>query len=124
MESNELELLRLQVEGLTEQIRVMNDRENAHYTDIMLLLKDIQTGLTPEPDTRTEDDRYEEAKELVIELGKASTSFIQRSLGVGYSRASAIMDRLESEGIVGPAIGAKPREVLVKDDCDNEVSAA
>ena len=62
-----------------------------------------------------DDDRYEEAKELVITTGKASTSFLQRRLGLGYARAARMMDVLEERGIVGPADGAKPRDVLVKD---------
>ncbi len=61
-----------------------------------------------------DDELYEEAKRLVIETQKASASFLQRRLKVGYARAARLLDMLESEGIVGPAQGAKPREVLVK----------
>lgn len=60
-----------------------------------------------------DDDMYEEAKRVVIEAGKASTSYIQRKLRVGYSRAARLMDLLEEKGVIGPADGAKPREVLV-----------
>ncbi len=60
-----------------------------------------------------EDDKYEEAKELVIASGKASTSFLQRRLGLGYARAAKIIDVLEERGVVGPADGAKPRQVLM-----------
>lgn len=67
-----------------------------------------------------EDEMYEEAKKLVIESGKASTSFLQRRLSLGYGRAARIIDMLEQNGIVGPGIGAKPREVLVKPDRTNE----
>lgn len=59
-----------------------------------------------------DDDLYEEAKQTVIEAGKASTSYIQRKLRVGYARAARLMDILESRGVIGPADGAKPREVL------------
>ncbi len=65
-----------------------------------------------------EDDLYEDAKEAVIESGKASTSFIQRKLRVGYSRAARLMDMLEEENIIGPAIGSTPREVLKKNDSE------
>jgi S-DNA-T family DNA segregation ATPase FtsK/SpoIIIE len=58
------------------------------------------------------DEMYEEARQIVLESGKASTSFLQRRLGLGYSRAAKIMDLLEQNGIVGPANGSKPREVL------------
>ena len=49
---------------------------------------------------------------MVIEAGKASTSYIQRKLKVGYSRAARLIDLLEERGVVGPADGAKPREVI------------
>lgn len=62
------------------------------------------------------DDLYEEAKQTVIEAGKASTSYIQRKLRVGYARAARLMDILERKGVIGPADGAKPREVLVGKD--------
>ncbi len=66
-----------------------------------------------EPD----DDLYEDAKQTVIEAGKASTSYIQRKLRVGYARAARLMDILEEKGVIGPADGSKPREVLAgKDD--------
>ncbi len=61
----------------------------------------------------SEDPIYEEAKELIIEAGKASTSYIQRRLRIGYSRAARLMDELESNGIIGPAEGSRPRQVLV-----------
>jgi S-DNA-T family DNA segregation ATPase FtsK/SpoIIIE len=59
-----------------------------------------------------EDDMYESARAAVIESGKASTSFLQRRLGLGYSRAARIMDMLEQRGVIGPANGAKPRDIL------------
>lgn len=60
-----------------------------------------------------DDDLYEEAKQTVIEAGKASTSYIQRKLRVGYARAARLMDILEMRGIIGPSDGAKPREILI-----------
>jgi len=63
-------------------------------------------------DEADEDDLYEEAKEVVISAGKASTSYLQRKLRVGYSRAARLMDILEERGVIGPADGAKPREIL------------
>jgi DNA segregation ATPase FtsK/SpoIIIE-like protein len=59
-----------------------------------------------------EDDLYEDAKVAVIKAGKASTSFIQRSLRVGYSRAARLLDLLEENGVIGPLDGAKPRVVI------------
>lgn len=58
-----------------------------------------------------EDPLYEETKRLVLEAKKASASFLQRRLRIGYARAARLLDILEQRGIVGPADGAKPREV-------------
>ena len=59
-----------------------------------------------------EDDMYEDARAVVAEAGKASTSYLQRKLGIGYSRAARLMDMLEQKGFIGPANGSKPREVI------------
>jgi len=67
-----------------------------------------------------EDDLYEDARETVVEAGKASTSYLQRKLGVGYARAARLMDMLEERGVVGPGFGAKPREVLEKSEYAQE----
>ena len=71
-------------------------------------------------DDEDEDEMYEEARQLVIETGKASTSFLQRKLKLGYARAARLMDTLEERGVVGPADGAKPREVLEKLEQDED----
>lgn len=60
------------------------------------------------------DERYEEAKRVVIETGRAATTFLQRKLSIGYGRAAKILDELEEDGIIGPAEGAnRGRVVLV-----------
>ena len=61
-----------------------------------------------------DDDMYEEARQTVMEAGKASTSFLQRKLRVGYARAARLVDMLEERGVIGPGDGAKAREVLEK----------
>jgi S-DNA-T family DNA segregation ATPase FtsK/SpoIIIE len=63
-----------------------------------------------------DDPLFEEAKRIVIESGKASSSLLQRRLRVGYARAARLIDMLEEKGIVGSADGAKPREILVGSD--------
>lgn len=59
------------------------------------------------------DELFGEAKETVVKAGKASASFLQRKLKIGYARAARIIDLLEEQGVVGPANGAKPRAILV-----------
>ena len=63
-----------------------------------------------------EDPMYEEAKRTVISSRKASTSLLQRRLGIGYARAARLMDILEERGVVGPQEGAKPREVYFSEE--------
>lgn len=64
-----------------------------------------------EPD----DDMFDEAAEAVFRAGKASASMLQRRLRVGYARAARLLDLLEERGIIGPADGARPRDVLISD---------
>jgi S-DNA-T family DNA segregation ATPase FtsK/SpoIIIE len=65
-----------------------------------------------------DDDLYPEAKKTVVEAGKASTSYLQRKLGVGYARAARLMDLLEDRGVIGPADGAKPRDIIGAGNAD------
>ncbi|RPJ13196.1 MAG: cell division protein FtsK, partial [Deltaproteobacteria bacterium] len=62
------------------------------------------------------DERYDEAVALVLEAGHASISMVQRRLRVGYNRAARMIEKMEREGVVGPADGARPREVIVRND--------
>lgn len=59
-----------------------------------------------------DDDLYEEARETVVHAGKASTSFLQRKLRIGYARAARLMDMLEERGVISAGSGAKPRDVI------------
>jgi DNA segregation ATPase FtsK/SpoIIIE, S-DNA-T family len=61
-----------------------------------------------------DDDLYEDAREAVVQAGKASASYLQRKLKVGYARAARLLDMLEERGVIGPGEGAKPRDVYVK----------
>ncbi len=69
---------------------------------------------TLEDEEEDDDELYEEARICVMEAGKASTSYLQRKLKLGYARAARLMDKLEERGVIGPGDGAKPREVLEK----------
>ncbi len=61
-----------------------------------------------------DDELYEEARQAVTEAGKASSSYLQRKLKVGYARAARLIDMLEERGVIGPGEGSKPREVIQK----------
>lgn len=76
-------------------------------------------------DEGIDDDLYEQAKEEVLHAGKASTSYIQRKLRVGYARAARLIDLLEEKGVIGPGDGAKPREILMQaDETEGEESTS
>lgn len=62
-------------------------------------------------DMAEDDELYQEAKDLVVEAGRASASYLQRKLRVGYARAARLLDMLEENGVVGPQEGSKPRDV-------------
>ncbi|HTV59858.1 MAG TPA: DNA translocase FtsK [Verrucomicrobiae bacterium] len=70
----------------------------------------------PEGADDVDDDLYQDAIRVVCEMGRASTSTLQRRLRIGYGRAARLIDLMEKDGIVGPPDGAKPREVLKKRD--------
>ncbi len=69
------------------------------------------------------DDLYDEAARIVVGSGQASISYLQRRLRIGFSRAARLVDMMEAEGLVSPAAGSKPREVLVDKSYFDEVDA-
>ena len=74
-----------------------------------------------EPSNEDQDPQYEDAVRLVLQMGKASTSTLQRHLRLGYGRAARILDCMQRDGIIGPPDGSKPREVLKRPDWLHEV---
>jgi S-DNA-T family DNA segregation ATPase FtsK/SpoIIIE len=82
--------------------------------------EDPQAGGSAAIDLIT-DALYDKAVRLVVEMGKASTSALQRRLRIGYGRAASLLDAMESDGIIGPPEGSRPREVLVKPDFFDEI---
>lgn len=73
---------------------------------------DSEDGNGPDVDLHNLDPMFEEVARLVVQTQQGSTSMIQRKFSIGYNRAGRLMDQLEIAGIVGPAHGSKPREVL------------
>ncbi len=80
-----------------------------------------ESGVGGSDDDDANDDLFEDAVRLVLEFGKASTSLLQRRLRIGYGRAAHLIDMMERDGIVGPAEGSKPREILKPPDWLTEV---
>lgn len=102
----------------------LSDKEVKSVTDFLrkqrqpeyneeVLAQNVKVGHGALSLESAEDDMFEEAAEVVIQSGKASASLLQRRLRIGYARAARLIDLLEDRGIVGPADGARPREVLV-----------
>lgn len=94
-------------------------QEHCEYDDEVM--EEIERQATADPkkggyDDDEDDERdpmLEQAAEVVVEIGQASTTLLQRKLRLGYARAARIMDQLEANGIVGPSEGSKPRKVLM-----------
>lgn len=78
-------------------------------------------GVVMDFDHEGGDDMFRDAVRVVVESRKASTSLLQRKLRVGYARAARIIEEMEEQGIIGPADGARPRDVLIRslDELDN-----
>jgi S-DNA-T family DNA segregation ATPase FtsK/SpoIIIE len=68
------------------------------------------------------DEKYDEAVALITKDRQASISYVQRRLRIGYNRAARLIEMMEHEGIVGPQIGSKPREILVKSYDEEKIS--
>ncbi len=81
--------------------------------------RELEGILSSPTEDEDEDDLLIEAMETVSEAGKASASLLQRRLKVGYARAARLLDIMESKGIIGPGDGAKPREVYIKNNQNN-----
>ncbi len=90
----------------------LKDQREPEYLD------DVTVGGSDEDaksfDDTDYDEKYDAAVSLVTESGQASISFVQRRLRIGYNRAARLVEMMEHEGIVGPQVGSKPREILVK----------
>lgn len=82
----------------------------------------FDNSLGTEENFDDEDELYEQAREEVIRAGKASTSYLQRKLRIGYARAARLVDMLEERGVIGPGEGARPREVISAPPTDNHMA--
>ena len=96
-----------EVELVTEKVRELGEPD---YIDEDLLFDDEESELVLEPGGN--DPLMDQALEVVAGAGKASASYLQRKLKIGYNRAARLVEEMEQRGIVGPANGSKPREIL------------
>ena len=99
----------------------------AEYVEAFLESPKDEKGRELNSEDGNEDDNdplFNDAVRLVFEFGKASTSLIQRRLRVGYGRAAHLIDMMERDGLVGPADGSKPREILKSPDWINEIESS
>ena len=92
------------------------------YDQTFLMAPPDEEGAGDEEFDGDEDPMYQDAVRVVIDMGKASTSTLQRRLRLGYGRAARILDMMQRDGIIGPPDGSKPREVLKRPDWLEEVA--
>jgi S-DNA-T family DNA segregation ATPase FtsK/SpoIIIE len=97
-------------------ITFLKDQGNASYDESVTAAVEDEGTDGGEAEREDYDERYDEAVTLVCESGQASISMVQRRMRVGYNRAARMIEMMEKEGVVGPASGAKPREVFARQD--------
>ncbi|MCR4314561.1 MAG: DNA translocase FtsK [Candidatus Uhrbacteria bacterium] len=101
----------ISTDEIEEVVRYLRRRGEPDYN--MAVTEITKAGTVFDSSSGDGDTMLEEAIQVVLESGKASTSFLQRRLRLGYARAARIIDMMEEVGVVGPGSGAKPREILV-----------
>ena len=103
-------------EEIEKIVSYVIDQQKAQYDDNLTVDHSgkSQNNDLQEATEEYDDPLYDEIVDFAIQTGKISASFIQRKYRLGYNRAARIIDLLEERGIVGPANGSKPREVLIK----------
>ena len=99
-----------EVENVVEYVKQYGEPE--YIDDEIFVEDDDDVDVGPNLFGEGEDPLYNKALEIVIQAGKASASYIQRRLKIGYNRAARLVEDMEARGIVGPANGSKPREII------------
>jgi S-DNA-T family DNA segregation ATPase FtsK/SpoIIIE len=121
--SGESQPERLQSAYITEgEVKKIVKYLTEQYRDIVMDEINLQGGISADRSAfeatldgdSSGDELYEDARQIVIEAQKASSSFLQRKLGIGYSRAAKLIDMLEERGVISAGIGNKPRDVIEK----------
>jgi DNA segregation ATPase FtsK/SpoIIIE, S-DNA-T family len=105
-------------EETSKLVAFLKKQGTAHYDDTVIQEIEKEESMESDDGEIDTDDRYDEAVNVVCESGQASISMLQRRLRVGYNRAARMIETMEKEGIIGPADGARPRDVLVRKTYD------
>ncbi len=103
-----------EAESICNYISEQQGYPNAHLLP-EYVGEESDNGNTSSFDSKDRDPLFEEVARIIVSSQQASTSSLQRRYSIGYNRAGRIMDQLEAAGIVGPAMGGRPREVLISD---------
>lgn len=90
------------------------NQQEANYDEKYINVKLNTTTSNAASKEEEEDEEYEMCRSFVINAQKASTSLLQRQFRIGYNKAARIIDQLEADGVIGPQIGSKPREVYIR----------
>ena len=98
-----------EVEAVVEYVKTLGAPD---YIDDEIFFDEDEDGANPAFLSEGDDPLYEKALEIVMQQGKASASYIQRRLKIGYNRAARLVEIMEHQGVVGPAQGSRPRELL------------
>lgn len=100
-------------EDINATVRMIAEQAPASYVIESFDKLDSLASMQSDGSFTPDDPLYDQALEVIISTQNASTTFLQRKLKVGYARAASLIDALESQGVIGPADGAKPRKILV-----------
>ena len=111
-----------EVEHVVDFIKEHHDTD--YHDDILTAVSPVTPGGPSEASAPADDPLLWEAADIVVNSQLGSTSSLQRALSVGYARAGRIMDMLENKGVVGPANGSKPRDVLLDKEGLEDLKAA
>ena len=98
-----------EVLNVVDYVKTLGEPE---YIDDEIFVEEEEDELGPSVFEGDDDPMYEKALQVVLQAGKASASYIQRKLKIGYNRAARLVEEMEARGIVGPANGSKPREII------------
>lgn len=104
-----------EVKKVTNHLRLQGPPEYNDDVVAMPVSFNGRGGVVVDNDSGTDDPMYDRALQVILESGKASTSYLVRRLSIGYNRAARIIDIMEENGVVGPSNGSKPRDILISE---------